>query len=121
MGDDDSTGENCAGGSLRCRPQSNAADSRVSGDRNRPTIQAGSIASRICSMTNLKNISRTGQRTKWYFSRFYLFPTSALVVVVGAAEALVAPGLRVPEVPGAVPGSGVQAGVDLQVESYLIV
>ena len=43
----------------------------------------------------------------------YLLPTSALVVVVGAAEAFVAPGLRVPQVAGTVPRAGVQAGVDL--------
>ena len=47
------------------------------------------------------------------FSRFHLFPTSALVVVVGAAEAFVAPGLGVPQVAGTVPRAGVQAGVDL--------
>ena len=61
-------------------------------------------------MTDLQSIYRASQQTKWHL---YLFPTSALVVVVGAAEALVSPRLRVPQVTAAVPGPGVQAGIDL--------
>ena len=50
---DDSTGENCAGGSRRCRPQDTVAGSRVSGGRNRPVSKQNTIKA--------VNFTRTGQ------------------------------------------------------------
>ena len=66
-------------------------------------------------MVNNYNLTLLGDNCPFNLSTkkfsLYLFPASALIVVVGGAEALVAPGLRVSQVPGTVPGPGVQPGV----------